>query len=529
MASSKCWWIPSIFAIYCLNTVIATCSNSTHQCYGKLTCCGSTTDASLCCPYQNAVCCTNGLHCCPESSQCHPDKGICVSRTKMGIPLLQNLHSVVPLHQQGPKHRPRLEVCPSKKMMCPSKSTCCPGPYIGYDCCPMSLGVCCEDFRHCCPFNTTCDTKNRQCINHGGQLFPWYKKLKAEISDLSRVKKIQLIKSNQLVNNTCSDGTTKCNSHEKCCSSNGYSCCPLVNARCCTDGIHCCPNGSECDTFTKPPTCIRRNGFRIEAFHTRSIETKWKKHHLQEHQVKATTNKLFTPTTNASATIICPGGKYSCPDYMTCCPQGKGKFGCCPLPHAVCCSDRWHCCPEGSTCDLKHSRCIRGGLFIPLFTKMKAIKVDTPHIETNQECPDKSECPDIYTCCQLPSQKYGCCPLSQAVCCADHIHCCPHGTVCDLTAKTCKAGQTFTSFHNIHRKRTNINEDNLKNVKVSICPGGLFECPDDTTCCPLAEGWACCPFNKGICCKDRNHCCPNGYICDLKEARCITGNTTVHF
>lgn len=29
------------------------------------------------------------------------------------------------------------------------------------------------------------------------------------------------------------------------------------------------------------------------------------------------------------------------------------------------------------------------------------------------------------TCCLLASKRYGCCPFPNAVCCQDHVHCCP--------------------------------------------------------------------------------------------------------
>lgn len=533
MNSLKVWWTTSLLVIYCTSVALATCSNSTHQCFKNLTCCGVSGNAALCCPYNNGVCCTNGLHCCPENSQCHADKGLCVPKTKLGIPFLKDLYSVVPLHQQGPKHRPKLEICPSKRMMCPSKTTCCPGPYVGFDCCPMSLGVCCEDFQHCCPFNTSCDTKRKQCISHEGQAFPWYKKLKAEIINLSRIKKVQLIKSNLHQHITCLDGKAKCKNHQTCCSLSAqeHSCCDLFNAKCCADGTHCCPQGTECDTFTKTPTCIKGKGYRVEAFPLHKTLTNSQNHTLKENDNKIGADELLTATTNATATIICPGGKYSCPEYMTCCPSSKGKYGCCPFPNAVCCSDNWHCCPGGSSCDLQHDRCIRGGLFTPLFTKAKANTVGMLNIEINHNCPDKSECPDSSTCCQLPSMKYGCCPLPDAVCCTDHLHCCPHGTVCDLVHQGCKPGNAvnLNYFHKIHSKWTKNTLNIEKNIGVSICPGGFFECPDNMTCCHLQEGWACCPFNKGVCCKDKKHCCPNGYMCDLEAGRCINGNITINF
>ena len=39
-------------------------------------------------------------------------------------------------------------------------------------------------------------------------------------------------------------------------------------------------------------------------------------------------------------------------------------------------------------------------------------------------------CPDGNTCCRLESYDWGCCPLPNAVCCPDRVHCCPNGYTC---------------------------------------------------------------------------------------------------
>ena len=44
--------------------------------------------------------------------------------------------------------------------------------------------------------------------------------------------------------------------------------------------------------------------------------------------------------------VECPD-KSRCLDYETCCPTSDTEYGCCPLPHAVCCEDKTHCCPKG--------------------------------------------------------------------------------------------------------------------------------------------------------------------------------------
>ena len=41
---------------------------------------------------------------------------------------------------------------------------------------------------------------------------------------------------------------------------------------------------------------------------------------------------------------VCPDQQSVCPDGTTCCELESGAYGCCPLPNAVCCSDKEHCC-----------------------------------------------------------------------------------------------------------------------------------------------------------------------------------------
>uniref|UniRef100_A0A3B3Z2T0 Granulins domain-containing protein n=1 Tax=Poecilia mexicana TaxID=48701 RepID=A0A3B3Z2T0_9TELE len=47
-------------------------------------------------------------------------------------------------------------------------------------------------------------------------------------------------------------------------------------------------------------------------------------------------------------------------------------------------------------------------------------------------CDESTSCPGNATCCKTASGAWACCPLPKAVCCDDHVHCCPHGTVCNL-------------------------------------------------------------------------------------------------
>ena len=75
---------------------------------------------------------------------------------------------------------------------------------------------------------------------------------------------------------------------------------------------------------------------------------------------------------SAVGSVICPGGQFECPDGTTCCPLGGGAYGCCPIPNAVCCSDKIHCCPSGYTCDVSAGTCMKGENLINALTKISA-------------------------------------------------------------------------------------------------------------------------------------------------------------
>ncbi|VDP96272.1 unnamed protein product [Trichobilharzia regenti] len=152
-------------------------------------------------------------------------------------------------------------------------------------------------------------------------------------------------------------------------------------------------------------------------------------------------------------------------------------------------------------------------------------------------CPDRlSVCSENTTCCPMAHEKWGCCQHPNAICCSDGKHCCPQGSVCDVTHQICKPLNTHqileannnnhndnsnndnnNFFDNLYltktskparanpninqakgivgRKATNSSAKYLMSYTGTLCPDLLFECPSGTTCCPSTEeGWACCPF-----------------------------------
>ncbi|XP_043359236.1 progranulin isoform X1 [Dermochelys coriacea] len=285
----------------------------------------------------------------------------------------------------------------------------------------------------------------------------------------------------------CPDGT-RCPMEYSCLrtSAGSFSCCPLSEAVACADRHHCCPRGSHCSADGK--SCF-----------------------------------VF-PGLPAADAVQCPDGESECPNESTCCMMPTGSWGCCPMPQAACCTDKVHCCPHATTCDLEHARCLSATGEQPMGSKVPARKrapwQGVPASFGMITCPDQSACPDSTTCCQLPTRQYGCCPLQNAVCCSDHLHCCPQGTTCDLRHSKCALtlGQT--------QPLTRL-QDASKTARDVRCDEQT-SCPDSSTCCRLVTGaWGCCPFPEAVCCQDHVHCCPKGYTCDPAGGSCHPPATPV--
>ena len=76
----------------------------------------------------------------------------------------------------------------------------------------------------------------------------------------------------------------------------------------------------------------------------------------------------------------------------------------------------------------------------------------------------------------------------QAVCCDDHVHCCPQGTTCDVSHGKCNRGDMQMTW---------FMKTPAKQVEMVKCPDGHSECPDGNTCCKLSSGqYGCCPLPK---------------------------------
>jgi len=69
---------------------------------------------------------------------------------------------------------------------------------------------------------------------------------------------------------------------------------------------------------------------------------------------------------------------------------------------------------------------------------------------------NRFECPDGHSCCRLTTGEQGCCPLPEAVCCFDGVHCCPHTYECDHRG-FCTRGMEIVPMARKHKALVNKN------------------------------------------------------------------------
>ncbi|KAK6311996.1 hypothetical protein J4Q44_G00176600 [Coregonus suidteri] len=344
----------------------------------------------------------------------------------------------------------------------------------------------------------------------------------------------------------CQDGTTCCKTQE-----GGWACCPLPQAVCCSDFIHCCPHGKKCNLAAQ--TCDDTSGSPSEP---------WLK------KVPAVPREGNLP-----GNVTCDP-THMCPDNTTCCKTASGDWACCPMPEAVCCEDHEHCCPHGTTCDLASLACDGPSGPEPMVGKVPALTTLAPDHEEaatdhqrvqmddtepptdndedipcdesvacqdgttccktqeggwaccplpqelpRTQCDTHTSCPKDATCCFMKStQKWGCCPLPQAVCCADGEHCCPKDYICDMSKTSCSKGMVVIPWYN---KLAAEPDDSALAASPSVKCDAQNSCPEGSSCCQLSTGqWGCCPLCKAVCCADEEHCCPQGYSCNMGSGTC---------
>uniref|UniRef100_A0A672FF04 Progranulin-like n=1 Tax=Salarias fasciatus TaxID=181472 RepID=A0A672FF04_SALFA len=490
------------------------CRDGTSECPGGTTCCETPEGTWGCCPLENAVCCSDKVHCCPEGSACDVEHSRCVSSdSKTATPMWAKLpartraewenlkdgevtaaeadevkpEKVPERSTAGVPHSERGVALSSvtsaasggvvacdETSACPDDTTCCKTQQGEWGCCPLPKAVCCSDGEHCCPTGQKCNLAEQTCES-GLRSEPWVEKIPA-----IRREVVQCDETS-----ACPDDTTCCKTQQ-----GEWGCCPLPKAVCCSDGEHCCPTGQKCNLAEQ--TC--ESGLRSEPW----VEK------IPAIRREAVREKVVQCDETSA-----------CPDDTTCCKTQQGEWGCCPLPKAVCCSDGEHCCPTGQKCNLAEQTCESGLRSEPWVEKIPAIRREAVR-EKVVQCDETSACPDDTTCCKTQQGEWGCCPLPKAVCCSDGEHCCPTGQKCNLAEQTCESGLRSEPWV---EKIPAIRREAVRE-KVVQCDE-TSACPDDTTCCEAkGGGWGCCPLAKAVCCDDHENCCPEGTTCNLTTLTC---------
>ncbi|CAM4637272.1 unnamed protein product [Lepidochelys kempii] len=436
------------------------------------TCCRLATGDWGCCPLEEAVCCQDHVHCCPKGYTCDPAGGSC-HPPAAPVPWLEKTPARVRAPSAG------RDVQCDEQTSCPEGSTCCRLATGDWGCCPLEEAVCCQDHVHCCPKGYTCDPAGGSCLPPAAPV-PWLEKTPARVRAPSAGRDVQCDEQT-----SCPEGSTCCRL-----ATGDWGCCPLEEAVCCQDHVHCCPKGYTCDPAGG--SCLPP-----------AAPVPW---------LEKTPARVRAPS--AGRDVQCDE-QTSCPEGSTCCRLATGHWGCCPLEEAVCCQDHVHCCPKGYTCDPAGGSCHPPAAPVPWLEKTPA-RVRAPSAGRDVQCDEQTSCPEGSTCCRLATGDWGCCPLPEAVCCQDHVHCCPKGHTCDPVGGSCQ--QALLSVPWAPKAPAHVpGAAQSRGVKCNQ----TVSCEDGQTCCKSETGtWACCHLPNAVCCEDHQHCCPGGYTCNLATQSC---------
>ncbi|XP_035232783.1 progranulin-like [Stegodyphus dumicola] len=213
-----------------------------------------------------------------------------------------------------------------------------------------------------------------------------------------------------------------CDKHNIC--GKGYKCCDVTSER-----KWCCPENnytSCCYRFTAKAPVKSHDSFRPHLMRLSKSRSK------QDIKLSKDQNFIdFADAPGISDITVCDSKEQLfCAAGQTCC-KTSGTWKCCPKFNGTCCENEDFCCATETTCQGSDILCQedRHGL-----TPALVMNIAMKYIW----CPGLTQiCLDTDTCCLIGCDRYGCCPYTDAVCCADFIHCCPSNTVCDIKELRC--------------------------------------------------------------------------------------------
>ncbi|XP_016088172.1 granulins-like isoform X2 [Sinocyclocheilus grahami] len=498
-----------------LVTLVA-CSQypNNEVCEAGQTCCQDLTGEFSCCPFHHGECCEDHLHCCPEDMLCSVMDSMCINATHT----LLFVERIPAKRTDLPKSFRMIPSLPASEddITCPDGSFCpaefsCLLMASSYGCCPVAQGLVCSDGKHCCPKDHECSADSSSCV-----------KLKEPVKAV-----------------LCGNGTSECPVDTTCCETEDgqWACCPMPKAVCCDDKIHCCPEDSVCDVEGSKCMSSTNQKLPMWAKFPARLRAEWEDHKPAEMRTKAELTTTRQITTAGKQITTLPGAlpktsdvpcndTAACPDGTTCCKTKEGGWACCPLPEAVCCDDFIHCCPHGKKCNVAAGTCEDPSCSgVPWVEQVPVQPIISQDKQTSDvPCNDTAACPDGTTCCKTKEGGWACCPLPEAVCCDDFVHCCPNGTTCNVAAGSCDEPSGSKPWFEKLPALPRAGQKSPGNVNCD----SSHVCPDSNTCCKNIDGdWGCCPLPEAVCCTDGEHCCPANYECDVTRVSCIRGNVVI--
>lgn len=138
----------------------------------------------------------------------------------------------------------------------------------------------------------------------------------------------------------------------------------LVTTVLCSDGVSECPDDSTCCETPDgtwgccPMPKVEKNLFFMSVFHLRQL--------LNAHtwHINAGESQMMDLQVQSGRTVI----------FSFYCVVSLWLWVTVPCQQAVCCEDKRSCCPEGTTCDVQHMKCIASSSRkeLPMWAKFPA-------------------------------------------------------------------------------------------------------------------------------------------------------------
>ncbi|XP_063725078.1 uncharacterized protein LOC134853073 isoform X2 [Symsagittifera roscoffensis] len=365
-------------------------------------CAGTLCTPEGCCPLTDAVCCSDNSHCCPHGYSCSSDGGYCMQSGE------ENQKSVESFGLTLTKSKGKFESYATFPKI--SECTLCEEivvwakEYLSEEGTTDEIEDAAKEMCNELPSGYV-----DECLEVvNGYLPLLIEALEQDLDPQTVCTEVDL----------CPDDSFKLNGTQTACVGTLCSpeaCCPLSDAVCCSDNLHCCPHGYSCSSD---------GGYCMQS----GEENKKSQPKVDQNYNRKTELTSYATLPKISECVVCEQLVGWAKEYL-----GEGgttdeiedaaKEMCNKLP-----SDYVDECLE----------LVNG--YLPLLIEALEQDLDPQTVCTEVKlCPDdSSKLNGTQTACvgTLCSPE-ACCPLSDAVCCSDKLHCCPHGYSCSSDGGYC--------------------------------------------------------------------------------------------